>query len=309
MYPFNDKENNQFDLISFGEVLIDNIKDTSGKIHQNIGGSPSNLMANMHQLGAKVAFVGSLGNDLEGLKIKAYYQELGLDQTFLNIVSSPTTQVDINQSQESPVPTFRRGADYQIIWTETLKKALISTKIFHFSYWPLTRQPALNTLRECLRIAKQNKTFIGFDPNVHQALLHEESIQKDEFLQMMRQVDIIKPSLDDAERLFGPGLNASEYMDQFEALDIPYIVMTLGAKGLLLSDHKVRTLIPSTAKKVVDTTGAGDAFLSGFYMSLLNQIPVVDACILGQKVSALVLKKVGASIKLPPYDTLMKKSI
>lgn len=297
-----------YQLLALGEVLIDVIRDATGKSHHQVGGSPSNVVVNLHQLGANVAFIGSTGKDEDGQRIHTFYQRLGLSTQFLSTHREATTHVAINQTKDSPRAHFKRGADYHITMSDALEKAIKESAIFHFSFWPLTREPAQTTLLQCLKIAKEHQVLVGFDPNMHPSLMHPESLSIASLKTVMASVDIIKPSLDDAKRLFGEGLSDREYLEHFEAFDIPTIIMTRGKKGLWLSHHKDRVKIPSKALTVVDATGAGDAFLSGFYMSILNGTTVLEACHFGQRVSAFVLKKIGATMDLPPYDILKKRS-
>ena len=299
------KTDTTYDIITFGEVLIDQITHHDQKTQNYVGGSPSNIAINMKQLGAHALFVGAVGNDAHGQLIQDRFLKSNL-ATHLAVVDAPTSIVHINQSLETPVPAFLRGADYVLKEDAVLTKALKSTKIFHFSYWPLTRKPALDTLMNAIDMAFDAGALIGFDPNLHPALTHPESIGQEALHALLKRVDFIKPSLDDAKRMWGDGLLISDYLDRFEAFDIPVIIMSLGKDGIVLSHHKKRTFIPSPTTEVVDTTGAGDAFYSGFYMSLLNGHDLLRACEDAQRVSELVLGVVGAIADLPHYHELHK---
>lgn len=293
------------DIITFGEVLIDRITDDTHHEHSLVGGSPSNIAINMHQLGSRVLFVGAVGADQEGDLILNRFNDYGLSTHLINVVDSPTSIVSLTQSKATPDPSFLRGADYHIPFNEALLKAVRQTRIFHFSYWPLTRKPALDTLLKCLEEAEKSGAVIGFDPNIHEALDHQEMISLEALEALFRRLDFIKPSLDDAKRLWGD-LSKEAIMDRFEAYGIPVIILSLGKDGIYISVNKHRTLVPSQTKEVVDTTGAGDAFYSGFYTSLLHGNPLEKAWDDAQAVSALVLRVVGALAPLPHYQELIK---
>jgi len=299
------KEAATYDIVCFGEVLIDRITDDQNKTHDYMGGSPSNIAMNMQQLGAKTLFVGAIGNDSHGQFIQDRFLNAHV-KTHLTRVDEPTSLVEINQSSDSPLPVFSRAADYHIPADPFLLDAAQSTKIFHFSYWPLTRKPAVDTLKKAINKAIQAGAIIGFDPNLHPALHHPDAVSQKDFEDLLRHVDFIKPSLDDAKRMWGDDLLISDYLDRYESFDIPVIIMSLGKDGIVLSHQKKRTFIPSPTTKVVDTTGAGDAFYSGFYMSLINGHDLIKACHDAQRVSELVLGVVGALTPLPLYHELQK---
>jgi fructokinase len=296
------------DIITFGEVLIDRITDHAHHEHMLVGGSPSNIAINMHQLGARSLFAGAVGSDREGRLILDRFNHYGLSTDYISVVEAPTSIVALEQSSATPVPSFLRGADYHISLNESLLNAVRQTRIFHFSYWPLTRKPALQTLLTCLDEAEKANAVIGFDPNIHVALDHEDMITSEALEALFRRLDFIKPSLDDAKRLWGES-NIEAIMDRFESYDIPVIILSLGKDGIYISENKRRTLVPSKPTEVVDTTGAGDAFYSGFYTSLLHGNSLEKAWDDAQAVSALVLNVLGALAPLPHYQELNKGAL
>ncbi len=295
-----------FDLVTFGETLIDVIAGDDQKTHHLVGGSPSNIAINVQQLGKKVAFVGAVGHDEHADLIRSTFNTYGLSGAYLKKMEGPTTEVHINQSDGSPVPHFKRGADFYIPYTDDLEKLIRSTKIFHFSYWPVSEEPARTTLLKCLAVAKEEGVMIAFDPNLHPGLNGPNAPTFETLEAILRQVDFIKPSLDDAARLFNMTLSPDEYMDRFEAYDIPLIILSLGKDGVLISDQKKRITLESKAVTVIDTTGAGDAFYSGFYASLLHGNSILDAAHDAQKVSAIVLNQIGALTQLPTIESITK---
>ena len=116
-------------------------------------------------------------------------------------------------------------------------------------------------------------------------------------------MDVIKPSVDDAERLFGYG-TTDEYIKKFIDLGAKLVIMTLGEDGLIASDGKETFKLDSIANEVVDTTGAGDAFWSGFYAAIIKGYDVKEAIKLGNASSAYKLKYTGAVVDFPSLEDL-----
>ncbi|MCF7925037.1 MAG: carbohydrate kinase [Candidatus Izimaplasma sp.] len=300
---FHDKK---YDILVIGETLIDTIKDQT-TTKKYFGGSPANITINLTRLGCHPMLVSSLGNDTNGTFLKSRLTQEGINLSFIRRVEHPTSKVILNQTVGSPEPIFMRGSDHFLYYTSELDKHLINSKILHFSYWPLSKNPAKNTVLKAIQTAKKNNVLVGFDPNFHKDLLEEGSLSFEELLEIIKQVDILKPSLDDAKRIFKEGLSIDEYVKKFEALGVGLVVMTLGKDGLIAAYQGELVRLPSYATKVVDATGAGDAFWSGLYGGILNNYTVYQSIQLGLACSAYSLQFVGAISNLPKLTDLAKE--
>lgn len=293
-------------LFIMGETLVDLVIDHQQKEHTFLGGSPTNIAVNCTQLGLKPTLFSAVSNDPLGQEIYAKLEAFQVDTHLIQRVSQTQSRVQMNQSDATPHPIFFRESDFNVLLNQTVLEAFDQSKIFHFSYWPLTREPAVTIVKTLLKRAKEHHTLVSFDPNIHTALQHDETITRDDLYDVLHQVDILKPSLDDAARLFGAGKSAEDYMSRFESFDIPLIMMTLGKEGVLVSHHKVHRWYPAVSTRVVDTTGAGDAFWSGFYCGLLHHKSLDETIALAQHLSGKVLQTLGAIVPLPPCEELLE---
>ncbi|MFA9398247.1 MAG: carbohydrate kinase family protein [Clostridiaceae bacterium] len=303
-------ENREFDLITVGEVLIDMISteycdgfecDTYNKY---FGGSPANIAMNTKNLGINSGLITCVGRDSLGDFLVNEIEKRNIDSSYVERTDFPTSMVLLNKSKENPVPTFYRGADYKLIINKRIEDRIKNTKIVHFSSWPISKQPSRNTIEKIIDIAKENNTLIGFDPNYHPMLWDEEDgvsfIKK-----IIKKVDIIKPSEDDARRLFGDK-TIDEYLQCFLELGAKLVVMTLGKDGLIATDGKEFIKLGTLADKVIDSTGAGDAFWSGLYTGIIKGYSIEDSVRLGSATSAYKLKYTGAVVPLPKLDDIKK---
>jgi sugar/nucleoside kinase (ribokinase family) len=292
------------DLLLIGEALVDIFIDNQNQKHLLFGGSPANICINTKQLGLNPRLCSSIGKDSYGNLLLSKLESYHIDTSLVHRCSGKTSSVMVNQTEDSPVPTFYRGCDFNIELTDSLIESVKSTKILHFSYWPLTKEPSKSTVLTLIDIAKKNNTLISFDPNIHKDIINDDSITEKDLISVLKKVDIIKPSLDDLARLFGLDATLDVYMDKLESLDINLIMMTLGKNGVYVSHNKKRKHYPTYVKKVIDSTGAGDAFWSGFYGGYLNQYSIEDSVMLAQITSGFALKQIGAIIDLPHIDHL-----
>lgn len=295
------EDNKPLELISFGEVLVDEINGPS-ETHTLLGGSPSNVAVHLTRLGHSVQLIAATGQDAAGQFIRQELHRYLVDDRHIQLSSLPTSQVTMNQTAQTPVASFKRGADCDIQLNRALIDLVQTTKIFHFSYWPLSNISAKTTLLTLVEHAKHSGALIGFDPNYHPAIQTEESLHFHELEALLQRVDVIKPSLDDAKRMFGALESPEAYLTRFESYDIPIIVLTLGQDGLIVSHDKTRKHYPAHPVDVIDATGAGDALMSGFYHGILQQSSMEEALLKGQSFSHLVLKTLGAIPKQMPKN-------
>jgi len=288
----------KYDLLLFGETLIDIFVDQDGVEHHFFGGSPANICINTKRLGLKPILCSCLGNDDFGKFLLSKLHACEIDTSLIQNALGRTSIVKVNQSTTTPTPVFYRGCDSEISLNEDLIEAVKQAKILHFSYWPLTQNPAKDTLLSLIPIAKSAQTLISFDPNIHPDIITNTSISKAELSYVLQHVDFIKPSLDDLKRLFQESLSKETFMTRLEAYSIQYIMMTLGKDGVYVSNNNQRMYFPANASSIVDATGAGDAYWSGFYLGYLHHLSLDDCVAIGQTASSFVINQIGTLLKL-----------
>ena len=294
------------DVLCVGELLVDMIATGYGSLiecgdfQRFAGGAPANLTANARSLGLRSALAASVGADGLGDFLLLSLAGAGIDTALVQRQEESTSMVVLTRSRESPTPIFYRGADYRIGLVGELREALIDSSILHFSCWPLSMEPARSSVRSMVRLARDNGSFVCFDPNYHPAIWRDRREAVSLIESMMGEIDIVKPSEDDANRLFGadePVRHLRRYLD----LGAKVVIMTVGKDGAIASDGSETREYPSLAGEVVDTTGAGDAFWSGLYAGIVGGRSLDASIRIGMAVCALKLRAVGAVV---PRTTL-----
>ncbi|OPJ60585.1 carbohydrate kinase family protein [Clostridium oryzae] len=306
-----DFKNKKNDLLTLGEILIDMISsDYSENFECNsynkfFGGSPANIAMNVKKLGINSLIASAVGKDGLGKFLISYLEEAGIDTSYIQKVDYSTSMVLVTKSKESPVPIFYRGADYQLMYTSELERAIENSKIIHFSCWPISKKPVRNTIETAIKKARENNTLVCFDPNYH-PMIWEKGEDGIEYIKsILGRVDVVKPSEDDAERIFGKDTHERQ-IEKFLKLGAKLVIMTLGKDGAIVSNGEETIKFETMAKEVVDTTGAGDAFWSGFYTGIIKGYTIRKALDLGFVVSAYKLKYTGAVVDLPKFNEIEK---
>ncbi|WP_068784224.1 carbohydrate kinase family protein [Paenibacillus phocaensis] len=305
-------EEKDLDLLTVGELLVDMISEDYGDAFDNsrysryFGGSPANIAMNTKRLGIRPLVACAVGTDGLGQFLAEHLRRAGMDTSCVQHVNAATSLVVVTKSQSTPIPIFYRGADYRLTYTEELHTALLRTKIVHFSCWPLSRQPSRAAVELMIRDARRNGGLVCFDPNYHPALWTEGEDGVQYIQSILPLVDIAKPSEDDAERLFGKDTPENQ-IRKFLDLGVKLVILTLGKDGALVSNGQETVKFPTLATQVTDTTGAGDAFWSGFYAALVKGYPILQALKFGLAVSAYKLQYTGAVVELPALETFKMK--
>ncbi|WAH37054.1 carbohydrate kinase family protein [Alicyclobacillus dauci] len=294
-------ESKRNDIVTVGELLIDMISaDYSDNFdcntyHKSFGGSPSNIAMNVTKLGLNSLVFSAVGNDGFGTFLVNQLNDAGIDTSCVQRVNRSTSMVVVTKSKSTPIPIFYRQADYHLDYTPSLEEALLNSKIVHFSCWPISMLPARHTIERMIETARSHGVLVCFDPNFHPMIWQAGENGVAYVKSILSKVDIVKPSEDDAERLFGKDTHLNQ-VGKFLELGAKLVIMTLGKNGALISNGTDTIRMDTLATEVVDTTGAGDAFWSGFYAGLVKGYTVRESLRLGMAVSAFKLKHSGAVV-------------
>jgi len=294
------------DVLTIGELLIDMVGTMNqGELtyHQFFGGSPANIAVNTRRLGIKSLVCAAVGDDRLGKFLKKTLKDADIDISYIQTVPDSTSMVVLNQSNGTPIPIFYRAADYMIEHNDGLATAVVNSKIVHFSTWPLTLSPAKESIVRVLELARGIGGLVCFDPNFHPAIWKNPEEGKAFVKFIISAVDIVKPSEDDAERLFGKDAHEAQ-IEKFLKLGAKLVIMTLGQDGLIVANGNEMHKLPSFAKEVLNTTGAGDAFWAGFYAAIVKGHNIKEACNCGSAASAFKLRHLSSIAELPRLEQL-----
>lgn len=305
-------EEKKVDIVCVGETLIDFIgSQTEASIvetkdyHRYLGGSPTNVAMNMARLGAQVEMVASVGRDGFGKYILDRFQETQIASNYVREVAlHPTTVIFVNRTTGTPEFIAMRGADNQILPEQLPSQLLAKTSIYHTSCFALSKQPARDTILSKAEHAYKLGCQLSIDINYAAQIWPD----KKEALQAIKRYCVLEPyvkvSQDDMNRLFHEGMSHDEIFTNLHNLGAKLVCLTLGKAGAKLSESGKPVLELSALKveKIMDATGAGDAFWSGFLFAKLkhkdNQVAMETAL----KMAAIKLQNVG---RIPDYALII----
>ena len=169
----------QFDVVALGELLIDftenGVSDQGNQLFEaNPGGAPCNVLAMLTKLGKKTAFIGKVGNDMFGRRLKDSLEEVGIDTRNLVMDEEVHTTLAFVHTFEDGDRDFsfyrNPGADMMLTKGEVQDELIKSSRIFHFGTLSSTHEGVREATRHAIQVAKENGLIITFDPNLREPL-------------------------------------------------------------------------------------------------------------------------------------------
>ncbi len=259
-----------FDVVALGELLIDfteNGTSVQGNpvYEANPGGAPCNVLSMLNKAGKKTAFIGKVGQDIFGKRLKAVLEETGIDVSSLIMDADVRTTlafVETFADGDRDFSFYRNpGADMMLREEELNADLLKDTRIFHFGTLSMTHEEVRKATKTAIRIAKESGALVSFDPNLREPLWKSLDEAKEQVAYGLSQCDILKISDNEirwftGEEDFDAGIAKlrSEY-------DIPLIMLSMGKDGsrAYYKDLRVEAA-PFLQENTIETTGAGDTF-------------------------------------------------
>jgi fructokinase len=264
--------------------------------HRFLGGSPTNVAVNASRLGLNAVLVASCGQDGLGdyviRKLKANHINIscvGKSETV------PTSVIFVSKSTETPDFIPYRQADCEIFENQLPDEVIAEAKIFHTTCFALSKNPARQTILNRAQKAKELGLQLSIDINFSERIWPDREEAKSVLKEYLANDPLVKLSEDDCYRLFA-AVKSEEYIfDYFHGLGASTICLTKGKNGVVVSDIHQGLFFQNaiTIEEVKDTTGAGDAFWTGFLYAQLHQKNLEATITVAQKLAAIKLQNVG----------------
>ena len=260
----------KFDVVTLGELLIDftdNGMSAQGNtmFEANPGGAPCNVLAMLNKLGHPTAFIGKVGKDIFGLKLKSVLEEVGIDTSNLIVDEDARTTLAFVQTFEDGDRDFsfyrNPGADMLLTADEVDGELVKSARLFHFGTLSMTHEGVREATKKAIRLAKEAGAVVSFDPNLRPPLWKSLDDAKEQAAYGFTQCDVLKISDNEIQWFTGE----EDYDKGIEKLrqeyDISLILLSMGKDGSRAYYKDLRVEIPSfIQKETIETTGAGDTF-------------------------------------------------
>jgi len=278
--------------IKFGEKI------TVDKAEILLGGNAANVSVGTSRLGLNTAIVAEIGKDEFAQKIVNALSKENVD----------TANVLQTEGQQSSFSTIINYKGERTIFSEHVKRQHnfsfenISAKWVYLTSLGKEWEQAY---QKTVDFVKETKTNLAFNPGTLQIESGENNIN-----QILLATNLLFVNKEEAEDLLNYShgqKNIEEIITNLQKLGPKIVVITDGENGSLAINDKGKIVKQNIIEvEVVEKTGAGDAYSSGFLSALINNRSIESCMEWGAKNSASVIGKVGATAGLL-YRTDLEK--
>jgi len=268
------------------------------------GGKGANQAVACSRLGVHTYIISRVGKDIFGEKLVENLKENRVNTKYVKVDENAHTGIAfilLNEKTGENIIAVAPGADYNVSRKDIdhSVSAIVSSDIVL-----LQLELPISTVIYAIKKAweKQVKTILNPAPAT---CLPGE---------VYKYIYVLTPNRIEASLL--SGINIETMEDAIKAgkilvaKGVKYVIITLGAKGSLIVSKNFIKHLPAYKVKVVDTTGAGDAFNAALAVGLAEGRNIVEACRMANAAAAIKVTKLGAQSGLPLRDELeefMKK--
>jgi len=256
------------------------------------GGKGANQAVAAGRSGADISFIACVGDDDIGERVRKQLASDQIDTRPVEAIKDATTGVAlifVNAEGENVIG-IDAGAN-NAVTPEYLDR--YKQQVIEASALLMQLESPLDTVIAAAKIAKEHGTQVILNPAPACELPDE----------LLSRVDIITPNETEAEKL--TGINVDNNEDAARAAKalhdkgIATVIITLGSKGVWLSQNGEGKLVAGFRVKAVDTIAAGDTFNGALVTALLEGKQMDSAVRFAHAAAAIAVTRPGAQPSVP----------
>jgi sugar/nucleoside kinase (ribokinase family) len=304
-------------VVVVGDLMTDTVaraafplakgSDTPAAVTTHGGGSGANVASWLALEGIDAAFVGRRGSDIAGRNRDMELMGYGVDARLV---------MDQERATGTCVVLITHKGDRTMLSDPGANAALLPEDIercrdlfhqgthLHLSGYALINEGSRKAAIHCLDLARQAQMSISVDAGSSSPL---KRMGAEPFLEWTQGARLLVVNAKEAEVLTGreqPDQSAKVLTAWY-----PQVVIMNGSEGALWYTNgrpEPVTVAAEPVEKVVDGTGAGDAFVAGFLPAWLDGKPPADALAAGCHLAARAMQHLGARPTLDIVDNQIK---
>lgn len=298
----------KFDVIGFGALNVDKLykvnkiakEDEESFVlgfQEAPGGSAANAIAGLARLGLKTGYIGKVAKDHEGKLLLEDFKREKVDAD--GIIIAPTGRSGVATGYVDVKGQRALYVDPGV--NDTLEFGEISLEYASQSeFLHLTSFVGEKPFKAQNRLVKELPNVrVSFDPGEIYARKGLATLKT-----LVERSFAVFPNESEVKMLTGKGLKEGSEILIKKGAGI--VAVKLGEKGCYVTDGNECHLVEPYKTKVVDTTGAGDAFCAGFLYGLIKNKGLYTCAKLGNFVASRCITETGARNGLPKLSELRK---
>ncbi|UTT38718.1 carbohydrate kinase [Glutamicibacter mishrai] len=248
-----------------GESLVDVVGETA-----HPGGSPLNVAVGLARLGHDVQFYTEFGQDTYGTQIAEH-----LDQAGVHVVEGSVTERSTSVAQVEMDEHSNAHYTFDIHQQIPAVPADDSSELLHTGSIAAWIEPSGQGIVDAFQNASES-SLRSYDPNLRPDLVEDRNSALQRIELLMTLSHVVKLSDVDGQWLY-PGMEPWEVLEHVASLGPALAVMTQGGDGCLALSSGRRFDVAASPTNLVDTIGAGDAFMSGLLFGVLAKPELAQA--------------------------------
>jgi ribokinase len=303
----------RFDAVGFGALNVDKlfkvncvvVPDCEGFVtgfEEACGGSAANTMVGLARLGCRTGFIGKVADDKEGQLLTRHFQEEGVDAKGIVTVKAGRsgTVMGFIDGKGNRALFVDPGVNDTIMPEEIKKEYVRQTEFLHLASF--VGQNSFQTQTKLVEALPRN-VKVSFDPGEIYAGKGLKALEP-----ILNRTYVFMPSARELQMLGGK----ADYKENAEFMigkGVRIVAVKMGNKGCYVTDGKESHRIEAFKVKVVDTTGAGDAFCAGFLYGLIKKKNLAECGKIGNFVASRCVMNMGARTGLPKLEDLVEHKL
>lgn len=262
------------------------------------GGSASNTITTISQLGGTAAFIGKIGND----EVGKFYREDMIKNGVTPILLTSSTQMSgcsvvlITPDGERTFATYL-GAAADMHADDIKKEAFVGYDIFHIEGY-LVQDKEL--IEKAMRLAKEAGCMVSLDLASYNVVNENQRFLKD---LISKYVDIVFANED--ESFAYTHLNPEESVAKL-AQQCDIAVVKVGKRGSYVQQSNERYHIGAITTSCTDSTGAGDLYAGGFLHALSDGFDIRRCGEIGTIAAGRIVEVVGTKLSEDTWDEIRR---
>jgi fructokinase len=244
-----------------GEALIDIVERDGHVLGEHVGGSPLNVAIGLGRLGRGVDFLTHIGDDANGRRIAEYVEDSGA-QLVSGSKSAQRTPTALAKLDASGAAQYVFDIHWELSGTPEVTPPVVA----HTGSIAAFLEPGCRATAALLDAYRTSAT-ITYDPNVRPGLIDDHAEAVGRIDRIVERADVVKASDEDL-RWIDPNRTPEQIAQAWLAMSPSIVAVTMGESGAFAACAAGIVRVPARPVQVVDTVGAGDAFMTGLIDAL-----------------------------------------
>lgn len=265
-------------VVTLGETMALMTPTTTGPLQHTrtmtlgIGGSESNVAIALQRLGTPATWIGKVGSDSLGDLVAREIGAEGVRVVALRDQEVPTGLMvkERRTSADTRVWYYRSGSAGSRLRADELDAALIreSTLLHVTGISPALSESMAGAVFEAIRVARDAGILVSFDLNFRSRLWSRE-LARECYLRLLPEADIVFAGDDEAAIVVEDAANPLTLAHRLVDAGAGQAIVKLGARGAVAVVDGAEYERAAISVTVIDTVGAGDAFVAGYLADFL----------------------------------------